>query len=412
MHDDDLHRPLRPRSRLQRLWDRRPTPAQAAWALVLAALLGAGVFSFLAPGPGARPGVSVAIRDADPAPTASTGRIAGQAPAAGEAARAEGERPPREERTAEPDMADDVDPSVPSAGSLPRTPQEARRKQVAMLGLVADTPLPRAPARGLSERSPFGPLPRVSRSGRKPWQAYAKPVPKKILLSPRPKVAIVIGGLGLNRELTQRAVNELPGVVTLAYAPYGKGLQRQIDAARRAGHEVMLQVPMEPWGYPAISPGPRTLLVSAGVGAVRTNLRWFMARATGYTGLVSYAGQRFLSEGTALSPVLHEVKRRGLIFLDDSGSEKSLLPSLAAVIGMPAVRTDLRIDAERDPLAIQAALTRLEQEARRKGFAIGSGSAFPETIAALREWLASLKGARDGAVVVPLSAVIRLKQER
>ena len=406
MHDDDLHRPLKPRSRLQRLWDRRPTPAQAAWGVALAALLGAGLWARLAPPPqGLEQQASVAIHDADPAPTASTGPIA-KAPdkaRAGAPARAV---PEGEELAVEPV----VDTSVPSAENLPRTPQEARRKQVAMLAVVPDAPLKRAPARGLSERSAFGPLPKVSRSGRKPWEVYAKPVPKKVLLSPRPKVAIVIGGLGLNGELTQRAIDGLPGVVTLAYAPYGRKLQRQIDAARRAGHEVMLQVPMEPWGYPAVSPGPRTLLVSAGQGTLRDNLHWFMSRAAGYTGLVSYAGQRFLSEGTVLSPVLHEAKRRGLIFLDDSGSEKSLLPSLASVIGLPAARTDLRIDAERDPLAIQAALARLEAQARRRGFAIGSGSAFPETIEALREWLASLKGAKSGVVVVPLSAIMRLRQ--
>ena len=52
----------------------------------------------------------------------------------------------------------------------------------------------------------------------------------------------------------------LPGAVSLGFAPYGDDLERDAAQAREAGHEMLLQAPMEPFDYPANNPGPHTLL--------------------------------------------------------------------------------------------------------------------------------------------------------
>ncbi len=417
MHED-LRTPLKPRSRLQRLWERRPTPATAAWIVTLALLGGAVAWGLMTPPPEAPEVVATAkIRQVDPLPVASTGRadgedgkgadiaVNGAPPAKGRegATRLKIISVPQDDGAA---SAGPADPHVPSAENLPRSPEEARRQRFALLGLPADDPLVRAPVRALTERGPSGPLPKVARNGRKPWQVYGRPVPKAVLLSDRPKVAIVIGGLGLNAKSTERAIRELPGVITLAFAPHAKNLQTRINMARRNGHEVLLQVPMEPWGYPEVNPGPKTLLASAGKRETLSALHWFMGRATGYVGLVNYSGQKFLSEGPALSHVLHEVKRRGLLFLDDGSAAKSLSPELSMVIGLPPLAATVRLDTDRDPFAIQARLSELEEQAARKGRAIGMGSAFPETLEALQDWLSGLRGRID---LVPLSAMPKLK---
>ncbi len=419
MHED-LRTPLKPRSRLQRLWERRPTPATAAWIVTLALLGGAVAWGLVTPPPDMPETVATTkIRPVDPLPVASTGKPAGEdGKDAGVTVNGAPPAKKREETTRlkilsvprddEKTVAGPADPHVPSAENLPRSPEEARRQRFALLGLLPDAPLVRAPVRGLTERGPSGPLPKVARNGRKPWQVYARPVPKRVLLSDKPKVVIVIGGLGLNAKSTERAIRELPGVVTLAFAPHARNLQSRINMARRAGHEVLLQVPMEPWGYPEVNPGPKTLLASAGKRETLSALHWFMGRATGYVGLVNYSGQKFLSEGPALSHVLHEVKRRGLLFLDDGSAPKSLSPELSMVIGLPPLAAAVRLDVERDPFAIQARLTELEERATREGYAIGMGSAFPETLEALQDWLAGLRGRIH---IVPLSAVPKLKKK-
>ncbi len=404
MHDDDLRTPLKPRSRWQRLWEKRPTPARAAMALTGTAFGALVVWAVMTPMPEQPQTVASApVKPVDPVATGST------APAKPETVvRRKMPRPKDDGAGVDYDVLPQAQRAIPDAASLPRSSREANRRRMAALGLVMDRPLPAAPIRAVSERTKSGVLPRVSRSGKAPWKIYAKPVPRKVLLSSRPKIAIVIGGLGINPALTARAVRDLPGSVTLAYAPYGARLQRQINAARRKGHEVMLQVPMEPWGYPAVNPGPRTLLTSAGDKANLASLRWIMSRAQGYVGLVNYAGQKFLANGEALAPILHEIKRRGLIFLDDGSARQSLLPSLASVISLPARQAAMRIDADSSPEAIGAALDQLVKRARASGSAIGTGTAFDTTLRGLRNWLEDEQG-RGDFILVPLSAIYKQK---
>ncbi len=294
--------------------------------------------------------------------------------------------------------------------NLPSTPEgRSEQRKIAALGNLyhGRVSLSPAPQRDLVEHSAFGLLPRIHR-GRKPWRAYARPVPSSILHSKKPKIALVIGGLGLNPKRTEEAIRILPEDVTLAFAPLASSLQREINHARRGGHEVMLQVPMEPWGYPEVNPGPQTLLVAASVADTMGKLRRLMGKAGGYIGVVNYTGQKFLTSETALRPVLQELKRRGLVFLDDGITPRTKSLDLARRIGLPALRADLRIDVDRSEGAIRAALAQLEELAKMRGHAIGVGSVFKQTLAAVDAWNDE-RIAKDEILLVPLSALYRSK---
>ena len=416
---DDLHKPLRPRGFLRRLWDRRPTPAQTAWGLVLAAVIGGGLWAYLAPLPeGAEPKASAAIREirpkADPTVTASISTRTETRPDGSQVISVEGgddgDAPPPDDVGID---ARDLPSSPEEAAASPVTGMsgEGGKRRLAMLGLPRGGGLPRAPLRDVSEKSRYGRLPKVAGNGRRPWEVYARPVTKEVLSTPKPKIAIVLDGVGLNARTTKQAISDLPGEVTLAFAALADNLQKQINRARAAGHEVMLQVPMEPWGWPNVNTGPQTLLVAARPEENRVRLLRQLGRAGGYIGIVNYTGQKFLAEGAALAPVLHELKRRGLVFLDDGATGRSMAMSLAEVIDLPALKADVRFDLERKPEAIAAALASLEQLARRRGRAIGIGTAFGVTVTTLDRWLATAM-AGDQVQIVPLSALYRLQGRR
>ena len=166
------------------------------------------------------------------------------------------------------------------------------------------------PADMLTELTPDGKLPRAT--GRaKPMDYYARTVSMSVTHSDQPKIAIVLGGMGLNQKLTLEASANLPGDVTFAFAPYGDDLQNQVDNARSVGHEVLLQLPMEPIGYPGNNPGPKTLLADADAKANIEALHWHMTRFAGYTGVTNYLGGRMLTSAAALKPVLLEIQKRG-----------------------------------------------------------------------------------------------------
>lgn len=139
------------------------------------------------------------------------------------------------------------DAPMPRAEPTPDTPMPAiKAVQRAGRALIAD------PA--LIENTPLGPLPRIADDGRKPIQAYAAPA-----ANGKFRIAIVVMGLGLSAKATQAAISSLPPAVTVGLLPYASDAPRWLSAARAAGHEVVLQVPMEPFDFPDSDPGPHTL---------------------------------------------------------------------------------------------------------------------------------------------------------
>ncbi|MFW6076307.1 MAG: divergent polysaccharide deacetylase family protein, partial [Hyphomicrobiales bacterium] len=274
------------------------------------------------------------------------------------------------------------------------------------LVLPRERPVPPGPVRAVSEDGPFGPLPRVASDGRTPFEVYAAAVPDSVLNSDRPRIAIVLGGMGLNPKLTRQALRDLPGAVTLAFAPYGDSVQTLAQEARAGGHEVMLHLPMEPFGYPAVDPGPKTLRAGDGAEANAENLSWLLSRFAGYAGVMNYMGARLSSDEAALRPVLDEISRRGLVYLDTGSSSRSLVRRVGRDVDMPVRRAQVIDDASFDD--IKRRLARLEEEAHRTGFAIGSGTGLPVTIDAVQSWARRL--ADRGIDLVPASAIFKRRE--
>ena len=160
--------------------------------------------------------------------------------------------PPDEEVSAE-------EPAAEEAASVQiEAPVEQDTYQTeAAIILSPRRPLKPAPVADLVETASIGQLPRIGGGNRKPSDVYARTTPMGVLHSERPKIAILLGGMGLNAKLTQKAIADLPGDVTFAFAPYGENLQAQVNKARADGHEVLLQLPMEPVGYPGQQSGPQ-----------------------------------------------------------------------------------------------------------------------------------------------------------
>lgn len=255
-----------------------------------------------------------------------------------------------------------------------------------------------APDPRLIEKSSQGPLPKIGADGSKPSEVYARPVIFAAALKPgAPRVALYVGGVGLAPGPTQTAI-ALPPAVTLAFAAIGEGLAKQAAAAREAGHEILLQTPMESLD----APGPDTLLASdAAVNLDR--LHAMMARFPGYVGLANYLGQRFLADPAALTPVLRDVAARGLFYVEDVGGERSLASGVAAKVGLTALRADVVLDGADASEQVRAALDRLEAIARERGFAIGAASALPASMTQIQRWAEGLEG--RGVALVPLSSM-------
>lgn len=255
------------------------------------------------------------------------------------------------------------------------------------------------PDKALVEAGETGPLPIRAADGRRPFDVYARPWSG----ARGARVALVIGGLAVSQTGTQAAIAKLPAEVTLAFAPQGNSIGRWMQVARQSGHEVIMQVPLEPFDYPNVNPGRNTLTVAATPDENLKNLRWALSRTTNYTGVMNYMGARFSADATAMGPLMAELGKRGLAYVDDGSSARSLAPELALKDGVPFVGGDTAIDAVQDRGAILKKLDGLEATARAKGFAVGIGSAFDLTVDTVSSWVTEAK--KRGIEIVPVSAV-------
>lgn len=264
-----------------------------------------------------------------------------------------------------------------------------------------DSRMAHVPVPELIEKSSSGPLPVRGADGQRPLDAYASGWSG----TRGARIALVIGGLGLSQTGTQQAIKRLPGDVTLAFAPQGNSLQRWMQAARQDGHEILMQLPLEPFDYPRINPGPNTLTVDAGAAKNMGSLLWALGRTTNYTGVINYMGARFTADADALRPIIQEIGRRGLLYLDDGTSARSQADALSAAEATPFAAADVLIDGVQERGVILDKLGDLERIARAKGTAVGTGSAFDITVDTVAVWANEAKA--RGIEIVPVSALVR-----
>ena len=306
------------------------------------------------------------------------------------------EEPPEGDPDGESEGVTGLTPLQPSgniAVPKPRPPRAAPQEAA-----LAHLPDP-----DLIERGATGVIPRRSADGRKPMDVYARE-PDTTGNFGVARVVLIVGGIGISQTSSQEAVRKLPGTVTLAFAATGNSLTRWMQEARKKGHELLLQVPMEAFGASGNRPGARIINTAASAEENLVNLHWAMSRITNYVGIMNYQGGKLLSEAGVLKPVFDEIAERGLLFVDDGSSGATQSEAVAAASLLPFARAHVLIDAKRTRQDIANQLEALVKEAKRTGIAIGVSNGYPETIDMMADFSQRANGL--GVEITPVSAIV------
>jgi uncharacterized protein len=254
----------------------------------------------------------------------------------------------------------------------------------------------------LLEKSRYGMIPVVS-DGLKPFTVYAAEA-DRAKAAKMPVVAIVIGGLGVGAAKTTDAIMKLPAAVTLAFTPYGSDPGKLAERARAQRHEILLQIPMEPFDYPDNDPGPQTLLTTLAPEQNLDRMYWHLSRFQGYAGIANFMGARFVVADAVMQPIIREAAKRGLGYFDDGSAPRSVASTLAASQAMPFAKADFTIDAVPTSAEIDRVLAKLENLARERGTAVGIASALPISIERIGAWTKTLES--RGIMLVPLTTAM------
>lgn len=263
-------------------------------------------------------------------------------------------------------------------------------------------PIPVQAVPDLLEMTDHGPLPVIAADGRRPFEIYSA---MAVQAPEAGKIAIIVTDMGKISRTTRRALTDLPANTTFAFSPFGQGINGWAEQARRANHETLLMIPMEPANYPQDDPGPLTLLAAQTPSQNLNLMHASMAKLQGYLGVINNKGSRFTAAKESMRPMMQEIQARGLMYVDSQTSQYSAGPDLARNVGIPvAVNSRLGfLDEELSAAVISERLDELEKVAARDGFAVGIIRPYPISIEAINAWAAELES--RGSVLVPISQI-------
>ena len=256
-----------------------------------------------------------------------------------------------------------------------------------------------APDPRISEAGRHGVMPKLGEGRVRALDVYARAEEP----GTGPRIAIVVTGLGVGQAATAGATARLPAAVSLAFLPYGGEAERAAARARDAGHEVFLQLPMEPFDYPDSDPGPQALLTALKGPENADRLAWALARFPGYVGVANFMGAKLMADA-AFEPVLREIGARGLGFLDD-GTAARTAGATANKARTPIARAEIVLDATPRADAIDAALAQAEARAKANGFVLVSANGAPLSVDRIARWARDLDA--RGLRLVPASVALR-----
>lgn len=255
---------------------------------------------------------------------------------------------------------------------------------------------PAQPVAELQRRTPGGlAVPIVGPDGRRPWQVYARPftAPAKT-----PRIAVVISGLGLAQEATAAAIEAMPPEVSLAFDAAAPQLADRIAAARRAGHEALVELSLQSEAFPAVDPGPDGLLTAFSPAENAARLEQVLARAPMTVGVLARGGDAYATSAPHAAALMNDLRRAGVAWI-------STVPFGNADAYPARAGVDVAIDAASFREQISARLRQAEATASARGGAVVAVEATPLALAQLSPWLGGLAG--HGFVLAPVSAMVK-----
>jgi uncharacterized protein len=225
-----------------------------------------------------------------------------------------------------------------------------------------------------------------------------------------PAIALIIDDLGTKRELGKRVVN-LPGPVACAFLPYGKYTDSLARKAHGQHKEVMLHLPMQAVEEAPAMLGKGVLTLDMTKPRFSATLANDLAAVPHISGLNNHMGSLLTRHPGSMAWLMEAIISRGdLFFVDSRTTSATVAEQIAVEHGVPNTSRNVFLDNVPTRAAVRVQLQKLIAIAKRDGTALGIGHPYPATVAVLAEELSQLQ--QQGVRLMPVSAVIRLQQER
>lgn len=215
-------------------------------------------------------------------------------------------------------------------------------------------------------------------------------------------ISLIVMGLGPYRDLTRRAIQELPPEVTLAFAPYTRDVAKVMKEARSFGHEVLLMLPLEPEDRSQRDPGPYTLMVEDPWEKNQERLQNILSKGAEFVGVVGVMGGRFSHSPEAMKSALEALTQQGYLYVGGHLSLEDKTLEVSHEGKIPFAFVDRSLDTEISGISLESQLKDLEALCLIKNQCVGIGYLYPSTLEKLKSWIETLKEKK--IVLAPITA--------
>jgi polysaccharide deacetylase 2 family uncharacterized protein YibQ len=219
-----------------------------------------------------------------------------------------------------------------------------------------------------------------------------------------PRIAIVVDELGGRRDVFDvlREIRRPLAVAVLPALPLSAVIAR--DAAR-AGMEVLLDVPMEPYRYPELDPGPGVLLMSMPPAEIQQVVGAHLETVVPAIGVVNRMGSRFTEDRPRMRALLEVLAARRLFLVDAYTSSQSVAFDEAREAGVRAARRQILVDHARGEAGDRVRWDEVAGWAERRGEVLVIAHGHPLTVRLLKEYVPRWEA--RGLRLVPVSHLAR-----
>ncbi len=200
-----------------------------------------------------------------------------------------------------------------------------------------------------------------------------------------PRVAVIVDGMGGRRDVFE-SVRDLGRPVTVALLPALPLAQSIAREALRSGMEVLLDLPMEPYRYPQMDPGPGALLMSMPPEEIRRLVGRYLEALPGVVGVTNHMGSRLTEDRARMRAVLEVLAARRLFLVDAYTSNLSVAYDEARDLGLRTARRQIAVDSTRGEDGERASWAEVAAWAERRGEVVVIAHGEPLTARLLREY--------------------------
>lgn len=214
--------------------------------------------------------------------------------------------------------------------------------------------------------------------------------PLPVVSDKSPEIAIIIDDIGYNRKIAARLA-ELDSNLTFSILPNSPHKRSIALNAHKKGVEIMLHLPMEPFEYPKVNPGPGALLVSMTPDELTKQLSNDIAGIPHIKGVNNHMGSRMTTLSSKMYQIFTVLKKEDLFFIDSRTAPRSLCKPSARLLQIPFAERNIFLDHFQTRDAVKRQINSLIKKALKTGQAIGIGHPHKVTYEVLKEELPKIK---------------------